>query len=95
MNVSHNTPFTPPPSGVSSNFRDPETRSPLFRSILIICLALIWPVFLLRVYTKLQISKVFGFDDVSSALAVISTTAFVGMILYGMVSSRYKNQNAN
>lgn len=56
-------PALPPPPGVVSNFVNPETRSPLVIAITVICLALMWPIFVLRIYTKIWLTRNFGWDD--------------------------------
>ena len=58
-----NFPLTPPPQGVVSNFTDPETRAPVIIAFIAICLALTWPVFLLRLYSKIFVVGKFSWDD--------------------------------
>jgi hypothetical protein len=52
-----------PPSGVTSNFEDPVTQAPLIIGMIAVCLALLWPIFVARLYTKLWITRSFGWDD--------------------------------
>ena len=52
-----------PPPGVKSNFEDPVTRSPQLRVVLLICLFLMWSMFLVRIYVKLSMKRVFSLDD--------------------------------
>lgn len=56
-------PIEAPPPGIMPNFINPETRAPIVIAITAICLALIWPAFGLRVYSKAYVSKSFGWDD--------------------------------
>lgn len=56
-------PLLPPPLGQVSNFINPETRAPIVYAISSLCLAIMWPIFLLRLYSKVWIAKAFGFDD--------------------------------
>jgi hypothetical protein len=58
-----NTPLQLPPTGVNSNFENPETRAPLVIALTVVCLVLMWPTFLMRLYTKLWIMRSFGLDD--------------------------------
>ena len=83
MATMDNVPSVPPPPGVTSNFDDPETRAPLFRGIVILCIVLVWPIFLVRLYTKAWITRAFGLDDVASILAVLSTTTLASFLLWG------------
>lgn len=57
------TPFLPPPSGQVSNFENPESRDPAIITVCSIFLALIWPMFLLRIYSKAWVTRTFGWDD--------------------------------
>ena len=63
MDQLANLPMVPPPPGVASNFNDPETRARPCIIIAIICLSLIWPVVVMRVYSKSWVLKTFGWDD--------------------------------
>ncbi len=56
-------PIATPPPGVIPNFDNPETRAPAVIAIIVVCLALMWPIFILRLYTKIWINHSFGWDD--------------------------------
>ena len=56
-------PLGPPPPGQLSNFKDPETRGPAIVAVCYVSLALMWPIFLSRLYTKVFILRQFGWDD--------------------------------
>lgn len=53
----------PPPPGKSSNFVNPESRGPAIVMICYIFIVLMWPVFLLRLYSKALVIRRFGWDD--------------------------------
>ncbi|KAF6239004.1 hypothetical protein HO173_002876 [Letharia columbiana] len=63
MSSIEDYPFLPPPPGQMSNFENPETRAPAIIIICSTCIALMWPIFLLRIYAKVWISHAFGWDD--------------------------------
>ena len=56
-------PAFPPPYGVTPNFNDPATRAPAVIVACALCLVLLWPIVVLRMYTKTFILKHFGWDD--------------------------------
>ena len=56
-------PLLPPPQGQSSNFDNPETRGPAIVAVCSVFLSLMWPIFLLRLYSKLRIVRAPGWDD--------------------------------
>lgn len=58
-----NIPVYPPPPGVTPNFVDPVNRAPIFVAFTAICLAIMWPIFLVRLYTKTWVLRSFGWDD--------------------------------
>lgn len=64
-----NIPSTPPPPGVTSNFKNPESKG--YESIIIttICLSLMTPVFALRLYSKFFVTRSLGWDDCKSERA--------------------------
>ena len=58
-----NYPLQPPPPGQTSNFIDPESRGP---AIIILCsvfIGIMWPIFILRLYSKVWVIRSFGWDD--------------------------------
>lgn len=56
-------PLQPPPPGQISNFIDPETRGPAVRDLCYIFIVLMWPIFLMRLYSKAWVIRKFGWDD--------------------------------
>lgn len=58
-----NVPIATPAPGVIPNFVNPETRAPAVVAIAVVCLSLMWPISLLRLYTKIWINRSFGWDD--------------------------------
>lgn len=64
-----NIPSLPPPPGVTSNFKNPESKG--YESIITttICLSLMTPVFVLRLYSKAFVTRSLGWDDCKSERA--------------------------
>lgn len=61
--ASENYPLHPPPIGQTSNFINPETRGP---AVIILCsvfVGIMWPLLLLRLYSKAWVVRKFGWDD--------------------------------
>lgn len=58
-----NFPAVLPPVGVIPNFKNPENRAPIFVAFNSLCLAVMWPIFVIRIYTKSWILRSFGWDD--------------------------------
>lgn len=56
-------PALPPPPGISSKFIDPVTRAPAFVITCAVCITLMVICVTVRVYTKLYITKTWGWDD--------------------------------
>ena len=63
MESFENYPLQPPPPGVTSNFSNPENRGPAIVVLCSVFIALMWPIFLLRLYSKLWVIRSFGWDD--------------------------------
>ena len=56
-------PLQPPPSGKISNFDSPETRGPAVIILCSIFLAVMWPVLILRLYSKVWVIRKCWWDD--------------------------------
>jgi hypothetical protein len=56
-------PFEMPPTGQSSNFINPENRGPAVVVVCYISIALMWPIYLLRLYSKAFVVRRIGWDD--------------------------------
>lgn len=67
MSSFNDIPFLSPPPGQVTNFENPESRALAITIICSICLALMWPVFLMRIYAKVWVIRAFGWDDGQSA----------------------------
>ena len=78
-----NVPAIAPPPGTIPNFDNPVTRRPLFTAVIAICLALVWLVFILRLYTSINIDRKIRLDDFVASLAVLSTTFLAAGTIYG------------
>lgn len=52
-----------PPPGITPNFENPETKAPQLISVVVGFLTVTSFFVLLRVYTRIYISKAFGIDD--------------------------------
>jgi hypothetical protein len=61
-------PVLPPPLGVMPNFVNPENRASILIIISTIFLALLLPFVVLRLYTRIWITRTFGLDDGKHAL---------------------------
>ncbi len=53
----------PPPPGQPPNFENREFRGLVLIILCSVCLALMWPGFLLRIYTKVWVTRSFWWDD--------------------------------
>ena len=58
-----NFPLLQPPPGQVSNFVSPPSRGPAVIILCSIFIGLMWPIFLLRIYSKLWVTRTFGWDD--------------------------------
>lgn len=58
-----NIPLLPPPLGVMPNFVNPENRASILIIISTIFLALLLPFVVLRLYTRIWITRTFDLDD--------------------------------
>lgn len=63
MSSLQDYPLQPPPHGTLSNFKDPESRGPAITAVCYTFIALMWPLFLLRLYSKAWVLRKFGWDD--------------------------------
>ncbi|KAK0516326.1 hypothetical protein JMJ35_000929 [Cladonia borealis] len=75
MSSVEDYPLEPPPHGQISNFKDPKSLGPAAVVLCSVFLSLMWPIFLLRIYSKIWIIRGFGWDDAFSIIAVVGTTA--------------------
>ena len=57
------TPALPPPPGVTPNFVDPESQANLFVSVTAVCIALMLPIVIMRLYSRVCITRSFAIDD--------------------------------
>ncbi|MCJ1465350.1 hypothetical protein MMC07_003968 [Pseudocyphellaria aurata] len=82
-----NIPLGPPPPGVIPNFVNPESRAYETIITVTICLAFMMPFFLLRIYSRVFVTRSVGWDDYTCVIGVIGTVAFAGiftnMLRYG------------
>ncbi|KAI0456850.1 hypothetical protein F5B21DRAFT_113068 [Xylaria acuta] len=78
-------PALPPPSGVQSDFDNPETREGLAKIVVGLTYALMLIFLALRIYTRVRITNSLGVDDYLSLAAGASITAFtaVSLSLFG------------
>lgn len=58
-----NYPLQPPPSGQSSNFNKPTRRGPTFIALVSFSLVIMWPILILRLYSKVRVIRRFWWDD--------------------------------
>ena len=58
-----NYPLQPPPAGQTSNFIDPESRGPTIVILCSVFIGLMWPILILRLYSKARVIRKFGWDD--------------------------------
>lgn len=63
MTALEDYPLHPPPSGQTSNFDNPETRGPAIIILCSVAIGIMWPVFILRLYSKVWVIRRFGWDD--------------------------------
>ena len=58
-----NYPLQAPPAGQTSNFIDPETRGPAIVILCSVFIGIMWPIFILRLYSKVWVIRKFWWDD--------------------------------
>jgi hypothetical protein len=64
MNTDYfNIPARPPPPGVTSNFDHPQSRAIAAHIGMGICIGITSVLIILRVYVKLTVTKLWGWDD--------------------------------
>ena len=68
MSSLEDLPLQPPPPGQISNFIDPSSRGPAIVAVCYVFIALLWPIFLLRLYSKVFVIRKFWWDDGKSIL---------------------------
>ena len=56
-------PLHPPPPGQISNFENPESRGPAIVILCSVFIGIMWPIFVLRLYSKVWVIRRFGWDD--------------------------------
>ncbi|KAI9668856.1 MAG: hypothetical protein M1831_000926 [Alyxoria varia] len=77
-------PAAMPPPGITPNFTDPPTRAPVVIAVSSFCLVLLWPVFVLTMYTKSFVLKNFGWDDAASIMATLLATVHIAAVIWEM-----------
>ena len=63
MAFIENIPLQPPPPGQVSDFTNPESRGLAVVVVCYIFILIMWPIFLLRLYTKAFVTRKLGWDD--------------------------------
>ena len=58
-----NYPLQPPPPGQISNFENPESRGPAIVILCSVFIGIMWPILILRLYSKVWLIRRFGWDD--------------------------------
>ena len=61
--AAENYPLGLPPPGQISNFTNPDTRGPAIVILCSVFIGIMWPIFILRLYTKALVIRRFGWDD--------------------------------
>ena len=67
MSSFQDLPFLPSPPGQMSNFENPSTQALVIILVCSLCLALMWPLFLLTMYSKAWVTRALGWEDGMSA----------------------------
>ncbi|KAF2687354.1 hypothetical protein K458DRAFT_429292 [Lentithecium fluviatile CBS 122367] len=76
-----NMPGMPPPSGVKSNFVNPETQAPQCIAIVSIFLGIMIITLAMRLYTRIYVVKRTGWDDWTALLAGVSGASVTGVVI--------------
>ena len=63
LSAYENYPLSPPPPGQTSNFENPESRGPAIVVLCCVFMGIMWPIFILRLYSKVWVIRRFGWDD--------------------------------
>ncbi|MCJ1266643.1 hypothetical protein MMC22_006528 [Lobaria immixta] len=74
-----NAAVEPPPPGVTSNFDNPESRAYETVIVFTIYLTIMMSIFLLRIYSKIFVTRSLGWDDYTCVLGLVGTVASVGI----------------
>lgn len=77
-------PALTPPAGVVPNFDDPTTRTPAGRIVICVTLSIMLMFVVLRAYSRVFVTRLFGIDDylcLLSAASVTTASAFLLSIL--------------
>lgn len=56
-------PAMPPPPGVTSNFVNPKSRANVFIASSAVCLSLMLPIVIMRLFSRIWINRSFAVDD--------------------------------
>ena len=70
MDLNH-IPLAPPTPPQISNFDDPVTLAHAIQAVSVVCLSLMIPFALIRIYSKAWIVKSFGWEDGQSTLICV------------------------
>ena len=80
VDMDLNAAVEPPPPGVTSNFDNPESRAYETVIVFTIYLTIMMSIFLLRIYSKVFVTRSLGWDDCKSqdhwALTIIGRNCF-------------------
>ena len=66
--MQRDIPLLDPPSGVKSNFKDPESWAYESIATTAVCFSLMLPFFVLRIYARAFITRSLGWDDCKSKM---------------------------
>ena len=62
IDLAHTPAMTPPP-GVIPNFDNPQSRGGIVISVSAVCLGIMFPVVLIRLYQRLFVTRAMGLED--------------------------------
>ncbi|KAI1211647.1 uncharacterized protein F4807DRAFT_396986 [Annulohypoxylon truncatum] len=75
--------FTPPP-GVTPNFIDPPSIAPISKVMIAVTLGVMYCFLLLRIYTRLWVTRSFGVDDFLCLLSAATITSYCVVVLIAL-----------
>ncbi|KIM95779.1 hypothetical protein OIDMADRAFT_59557 [Oidiodendron maius Zn] len=82
--VLENFPAGAPPEGVTPNFINPPNHDVLIITLNTVLLTVMWTTVILRLYAKGRILRTLGWDDYTSTIAALGSTAHSVFELYGI-----------
>ena len=82
-------PSSSPPAGTTSNFQDPATLAEVIIASSATTLTIAILLLSARLYSTLRVTRSAGYDDLSCTLALVFSSAYVGLVIHTSGYSRH------